>query len=775
MSFQQFFGILRGRWWLLAACFAIFVSTALAWSLVRPKMYTATARLIVDPKLADPVGGAVLPTEQIPAFVATQLDILKSEQVALKVVDRLNLLERPMPEPARDVEPDAPRRDPRSAMADSLLKRLKTRPSRDSNLIDVSFDDRDPEWATKIVNAFTRAYMETNVAMLVGPARDAVTFFEEQSAKARLELETAQKKLTDFQQSKGITSSDERFDVENARLGDIAKQLTEVEAQLIESRGRQSVSRGSADNMPEVLQNQLIQGMKSELSRLEARMSQQGASLGPNHPEMLRMREEAATLRTTIASETRRVVGSLGRANEINRQRAAELKAAYEAQRKKVLAVKGSRDEIDVLKRDVESAQRAYETIRQKLAQESLKSEVTQSSVRLVAAATRPILPSSPNLPLNTLVAAVLSTLLGLGMIFMLEFLNGKIRGIEDLERATRGEVLGTVRSIAPRLMHEIKQSAPALEYTPSVRTAQSEDEVHAQAMASAKATLATATAAAAAREEGVVSARLHGSDDDVPMSAGDDTDRYGNARGVRGGSMKTDLVALGQGKALAPLPANPLLPRTSRVGQEVVAAFDASHPMLDDIRVLRSQVKARWINRGQACRALAVLSQDPSTGKTFTAVNLAVTFAQIGARTLLVDADLRGGRIHQMFGIENNVGLSTLLSLETSPSDSITVVKGMESLAVLPSGPVSHNPSDLLERDNFPYVLDVFRNGFDVVILDTPPASEGPDAALIASIARGYVLVAREHQTLYRSVEKLTRKLEPMGAALIGSVLVKA
>ena len=246
------------------------------------------------------------------------------------------------------------------------------------------------------------------------PARDAAAFFEQQSTKARLDLEAAQKQLTDFQRAKGITSSEERYDVENSRLADIARQLTDVEAQLFDSRSRQTVSRGNADNMPEVLQNQLIQGMKSELGRLEARMSQQGASLGGNHPEMLRMQQEAETLRAAIRNETGKVVGSLGRANEINRARAAELKAAYEAQRQKVLAVKSSRDEIEVLKRDVESAQRAYESVRQKLTQEDLKSKVTQSSVRIVAEATRPILPSSPNLPLNVLVAAVLSTLLGL-------------------------------------------------------------------------------------------------------------------------------------------------------------------------------------------------------------------------------------------------------------------------------------------------------------------------------------------------------------------------
>lgn len=761
MTFQQFIGVLRGRWWVLATCFVICVSTALAWSLVRPKMYTATAKLMIDPKLADPVGGIPIPSEQIPAFVATQLDLLKSEQVALNVVDTLKLLERPVADADKKeevVDDGKPRKAPREALADSLLKRVKTKPARDSNIIEVSFDDRDPEWAMRIANQFVHSYMKTNVAMLVGPARDAARFYEQQATKARLDVESAQRKLTEFQRAQGITSSDERADVENARLSDIARQLTDVEAQLADSSSRQRTSRGGVDSMPEVLQNQLIQSMKQALSQLEARISQQSASLGTNHPEMLRMREEAGTLRNSIAVETQKVIGSLGRSNEINRSRQAELRAAYEAQRQKVLASRSSRDEIEVMKREVESAQSAFDTIRLKLTQEDLKSNVTTSSVRLVADATRPILPSSPNLPMNTLAAAVLSTLLGLGLIFTLEFINGRIRSTEDLERATRGEVLATVRSMAPRLMHEIKQSAPQLEYRPDVGRGEEDslERDHASAVASARASVASATAAAAAAGFGGA---------DAGNSQAEQPSR----------SDRMELVALGQGKALAPLPANPLLPRTSRVGQEVVAAFDASHPMLDDIRVLRSQIRARWLNRGQNYRALAMLSQDPSTGKTFAAVNLAVTFAQIGSRTLLIDADLRGGRIHQMFGIDNSVGLSTLLSLETSPADSISVIKGMESLAVLPSGPVTHNPSDLLERDNFPYVLDVFRNGFDVVIIDTPPAVEGPDASLIASVARGYVLVAREHQTLYRAVDKLSRKLEPMGAFQIGSVLIKA
>ncbi len=780
MTIQQFLAVLRGRWWLLGLCFTVMVGAAITWSLIRPKMYTASANLMVDVKLTDPVGGQRLPSELIPAFVATQLDLLASERVAVKVVDRLKLLDRPVIGPVEEPTPEElarPRREPRFEAAAGLLKRLKAKPASDSNMIELSFEDRDPVWASRITNEFARSYMETSVQIQTEPQRGKTEFFGEQAAVAREELEQAQAKLTRFQQENGITSADEASDVENSRLQDIARELTAVQALRADSASRRGAARsGSAETLPEVLQSPVIQSLKQNLTALEQRIAQRGASLGQNHPEMKRMRQEAGSLRSQLRREISTVSGGVTRLDEINARREAQLRAEYEKQRSRVLEIKGARDQIAVLQRDVESAQNAYENLRQKQSSARIESNVTQSSVVLIAEATPPILPSSPNLKRNALIAAVLSTLFGLGSIFLFEFLQGRVRVVDDLERASGGAVLGTIRALPSRSMSSIKAAAPALAHEASKpkRLAMTE---------TAEPRLDDDFIGEGATARAGSQASAGGGDDDGGVAVAAQAEAQtgspagGSGSGDTGGSprRRQDLALVGGGRDLAALPASSILSRTSSVTPEVVAAFDASHPMLDDMRVLRSQIKTRWLNRGNDFHAFAVVSQDSGEGKSFTAANLAVTFAQIGNRTLLIDADLRNGRLHNMFGLPNDRGLSTMLSLESSPADSLHVIDGMQALSVVPTGPVTHNPSDLLERDNFAYLIDIFRESFDVVVLDTSPVSAGPDASLVVSAAGGYIVVAREHQTRTRSVEKLVRTMEPLGAAQIGSTLIRA
>ncbi|MGH1357699.1 MAG: polysaccharide biosynthesis tyrosine autokinase [Burkholderiaceae bacterium] len=780
MTIQQFLAVLRGRWWLLGLCFTVMVGAAITWSLIRPKMYTASANLMVDVKLTDPVGGQRLPSELIPAFVATQLDLLASERVAVKVVDRLKLLDRPVIGPVEELTPEElarPRREPRFEAAAGLLKRLKAKPASDSNMIELSFEDRDPVWASRITNEFARSYMETSVQIQTEPQRGKTEFFGEQAAVAREELEQAQAKLTRFQQENGITSADEASDVENSRLQDIARELTAVQALRADSASRRGAARsGSAETLPEVLQSPVIQSLKQNLTALEQRIAQRGASLGQNHPEMKRMRQEAGSLRSQLRREISTVSGGVTRLDEINARREAQLRAEYEKQRSRVLEIKGARDQIAVLQRDVESAQNAYENLRQKQSSARIESNVTQSSVVLIAEATPPILPSSPNLKRNALIAAVLSTLFGLGSIFLFEFLQGRVRVVDDLERASGGAVLGTIRALPSRSMSSIKAAAPALAHEASKpkRLAMTE---------TAEPRLDDDFIGEGATARAGSQASAGGGDDDGGVAVAAQAEAQtgspagGSGSGDTGGSprRRQDLALVGGGRDLAALPASSILSRTSSVTPEVVAAFDASHPMLDDMRVLRSQIKTRWLNRGNDFHAFAVVSQDSGEGKSFTAANLAVTFAQIGNRTLLIDADLRNGRLHNMFGLPNDRGLSTMLSLESSPADSLHVIDGMQALSVVPTGPVTHNPSDLLERDNFAYLIDIFRESFDVVVLDTSPVSAGPDASLVVSAAGGYIVVAREHQTRTRSVEKLVRTMEPLGAAQIGSTLIRA
>src|SRR5690606_36221377 len=123
----------------------------------------------------------------------------------------------------------------------------------------------------------------------------------------------------------------------------------------------------------------------------------------------------------------------------------------------------------------------------------------------------------------------------------------------------------------------------------------------------------------------------------------------------------------------------------------------------------------------------------------------------------------------------DNSQGFSTLLARRCNPRDLFQEVPGLDGLTVIPSGPEVPNASDLLAGHTGELLLALFEKAFDVVILDTPSADGKPDAGLIASKAGGYIVVARQHQTLARGLAHLVRQLEPTGAKLVGTVLMRA
>ena len=213
----------------------------------------------------------------------------------------------------------------------------------------------------------------------------------------------------------------------------------------------------------------------------------------------------------------------------------------------------------------------------------------------------------------------------------------------------------------------------------------------------------------------------------------------------------------------------------TSQISGEVVAAFENSHPILSDLHNLRNQLLLRWISAdGAANKTLAIMSPGQGEGRTFLAANLAVTLSQMGQRTLLIDADFRQPRMHNLFGVENHAGLSALLA-ERSTRGALQRVQGLRDLTILPCGGIPPNPTDLLSKPFLGDLLGRLAGSFDIIILDTPAADLGPEAQMIAARAKGCVVVAREGVSRMRSLQVLARNLASTGTTVIGTVLVKA
>lgn len=442
MTFGQFIAILQARWKLAVFVFLGTVLLVMAISLLMPKQYTATASIVVDAK-PDPYSAMGYPSMVTPSFMATQVDIIQSDRVAQRVVRTLKLAENPQViEQWREATKG--QGSVEAWLGESFQKSLDVKPSRESNVVNVSYKAADPKFAAGLANAFVQAYLDTVLELKVDPAKQYSSFFETRSKEARATLEAAQVKLSAFQLEKGIVNADERLDIENARLAELSSQLVGIQAISSESGSRNAQASGaSANQMQEVLNNPIIGSLKADLSRAEVRLQEMGSRLGDNHPQVQEVKANIAELRVKISEETRRVTGGVGVTNTINRQREAQLRAELDAQRSKVLAMKQVRDEGSVLLRDVDNAQRAYDSILQRLTQSSLDSQSTQSNVNALTMATPPLDPSSPRMLMNAIVAVFGGTLLGVMVAFIREISDRRVRSVEDISASLGIPVIG--------------------------------------------------------------------------------------------------------------------------------------------------------------------------------------------------------------------------------------------------------------------------------------------------------------------------------------------
>ena len=228
-------------------------------------------------------------------------------------------------------------------------------------------------------------------------------------------------------------------------------------------------------------------------------------------------------------------------------------------------------------------------------------------------------------------------------------------------------------------------------------------------------------------------------------------------------------------GRAIAPEFKSPFLkPASSQVSGEIVVAYDNPKDVADDIRHLRSEIDLRWLQaEGAVDKTLAVVSPDREEGRTFVATNLAVAFSQVGRRVLLIDADLRRGRIHELFGLPNTGGLSILLTGNTEV-EALYSIPGLPGLTIIPSGPRPPNPSDLLSMPGLRGLLEMARRSFDLVVLDTPDWRQSPDVPAIAAAARGVVITTRLAQSRTRHVSALRKGMRKIGVSVAASLVME-
>jgi chain length determinant protein EpsF len=324
-------------------------------------------------------------------------------------------------------------------LVERLPKNLKVETSQ-SSMIEVSFSSDDPVHSARVANAFAKAYIDTMLELRVQPTRAAAVWFDEQLKSLRANLEDAQARLTDYQRRQGIISDDERLDIDSTRVGVLSEQVLRAQEQTFQwnTKEQQALSLlkqdGSLDRLPEVLDNPYIQKLKTDLQQGEVKLQELAAQYGSNYPQYQRQVSEIRGLREKLDAEMRKIVAGIESSARQNRQREAELRKALAAQRARLLELKESRNEFTVLKRNVESAERAYDTAMQRFVVNQVESRASQTNVSVLNAAVPPGQPSHPKIVLNVALSLVVGTMLGLGFVIFMETFDRRVRSFNDLE-----------------------------------------------------------------------------------------------------------------------------------------------------------------------------------------------------------------------------------------------------------------------------------------------------------------------------------------------------
>jgi polysaccharide biosynthesis transport protein len=443
MTLHQFLLLLQARWRIAVFIPLVAVLVALAVSLMLPKKYTAQTAVLVDIRSPDPVAGVAVSGVVAPSYMATQVDIIAGDRVAQRVVKALRMDESPVAK-EQWMSATQGRGTIEAWLVESLQRSLDVRPSRESNVINITYNGTTADSAAEIANAFAQAYLDVNLALKTEPARLYAVWFEEQTKASRVKLEDAQARLSNFQQKAGIVSSDERTDYETAKLGELSSQLTTVQGETTDSQSKRA---GRGDTVAEVMQSPLINSLKTDVAKLESKVQEMSVNLGANHPSRQSAESELASLKSRLASETARISASIETTYRVGKDRERELQGAVGAQKSRVLALNKQRDELNVYRRDVEAAQRAYENVSQSASQTRLQSLTNQTNAVRMNTAVAPLRPSSPRLLLNLLIAAFAGTLLGVAVALLLELANRRVRSAEDLSQMLDLPVLASISS----------------------------------------------------------------------------------------------------------------------------------------------------------------------------------------------------------------------------------------------------------------------------------------------------------------------------------------
>ena len=475
IDLMEYWRILVKRRWTVFGVLAIVAVAAVLATLLMVPEFRSTAQVQVQPQgsriLAydDFSGEGAGSGRAFQEFFATQAQILQSRALAERVVINHNLAQHPeftgeirqrsvlseLRSVVRTVtgafgsgnsNAQQAEGDPVRRAADRLRERIEVAPVRNSQLINVSVSGFDPDFAALLTNALVDEYIRANLERRMDAGSDARQFLESQLDDMRIALERSDQALMDFARENNIADLEERLERTRSATRRLGDRLSEVQTELVQlGTWRELIAQGRLEAIDPIVDSPVIADLERRLLDANTEYTNLSATFQDSFPRVQEVLQRIERLQGEIASTRQQLArGIVDRYDTLRAQETA-LERAVDNREMDILALNERGVQYNILRREFETSRELYDGLLQRMKEIGVASGVQENNIAVIDRAQAALFPFKPNLPRNLALALVLGLMGGVGLALLLEFLDGSIRRIEDIERLVDRPVLGMV------------------------------------------------------------------------------------------------------------------------------------------------------------------------------------------------------------------------------------------------------------------------------------------------------------------------------------------
>jgi len=438
---RHYLRMLRKHQWLALGLFLVTVFTVAIWTFTQTPIFQASATIMIDPEAPKVLNiQEVTPVStQGPDYYLTQYELIKSRPVLERAVDMLNVRER-LPQAGAA-------RDPSRALVSSVV----VEPKRNTRLVFVKHEHRDPAVAADVANAIANSYVRYNLDLKLKGARDALTWLTDEMTQLKTKVQDSSVALQNYRVKSGILGMDEQRKITAQKIMDFNRAHLEAQALRLttEAKLRELThiarDRVGAQTIFSVADNTLIQKLKGEAADLEVQKSQLLKTYKDKHPEILKIDARIQQVAQKIDAEMQTMLRAVQTEYRVAKAREETLLANVNQLRGEGQDLNEKEIQYQTLAREADSNQQLYDTVLKRIKETGITGGLETNNVRVVEPAVVPRAPVRPNKLLNISISLVAGVVLAVGVVLAIEYFDTTIKSPDDVERLLGLPVLGVV------------------------------------------------------------------------------------------------------------------------------------------------------------------------------------------------------------------------------------------------------------------------------------------------------------------------------------------